>query len=65
MTGDMSAADQAGRPDLSLLDEKQQEVMVKWRRSAGDGFPGLVRRTLGRTIDVLEARRTGLERASV
>lgn len=54
----------AGVGDVSLLDEKQLAIMAKYGRQPGAPFPELVAKTLGRTIDILEARRRSLEAAA-
>lgn len=47
----------AGRPDVSLLDEKQRTILIeKYHRAPGERMPPQVRRTLGRTIDALQTR---------
>lgn len=47
----------AGQPDVMLLDEKQRSILLeKYHRQPGDRMPQRVKRTMGRTIDVLQTR---------
>lgn len=54
----------AGTPDFSLLDSKQQRIMELHRVPTDHPFPHFVKRTLLRTIDVLETKRRSLEAES-
>lgn len=54
-----------GVPDVGLLDEKQQAILAAHRDlgfAVDLGFPEHVRRSCGRTLDILLSRLSNLER---